>query len=217
MYITSLTVTIAPQQTNESIMNVPLTILQSWSELGSPEIRGFATRFASEHNLEVNWDTWEHSESTRTGTVEFFDLGKSDTETLARAHWNYDPLDDPDNSEPLDLPIDHMNYVTGVLTPAQFTSFWDCVDPELQPFTHLDDILRRLGMTPADHDELDHAVMSKVIAMQWWRAYPTIATGHNALECQPHLTVAVLDQINTMAINCYLDGENYDLFTTFVA
>jgi hypothetical protein len=217
MYITSLTVTVSPEQAKESITNVPLTILQSWSELGLPEIRTFATRFASEHNLEVNWDTWEHSESTRTGTVDFSDLGDRDAETLARARWNYDPLDDPDNSEPLDLPIDHMNYVTGVLTPAQFTSFWDCVDPELQPLTHLDHILRRLGMTPADHDELDHEVMSKVIAMQWWRAYPTIATGLNALECQPHLTVAVLDQLNTMAINCYLDGENYDLFTTFVA
>ena len=105
----------------------------------------------------------------------------------------------------------------GVLTPAQFTSFWDCVDPELQPLTHLDHILRRLGMTPADHDELDHEVMSKVIAMQWWRAYPTIATGLNALNGRPKLTSAVLDQINTMAINCYLNGENYDLFTTFVA
>lgn len=217
MYITSLTLTFAPEQSDESFLNVPLTVLQTWSDLGVQEIREFIKLFAIEHNLKVNWDSWSHSEEIRTGSIDFTDNTESSNETLVRANWSYDPLDDPDNSTPLELPNDHMKHVTGVLTPEQLQTFWDCVDPELMPLIHLDHLLRRLGMTPADHDELDHQVMSKVIAIQWWRAYPTTAAGHNALSEQPNLTSTVLDQINTMAIKCYLDAEQYDLYTTFVA
>ena len=181
------------------------------------EILGFINLFATEHNLKVNWESWSHSETIRTGSVDFVDNAASNSETLVRANWSYDPLDDPDNSAPLELPNDHKKHVTGVLTPGQLQAFWDCVDPELLPLIHLDHLLRRLGLTPAIHDALDYQVMSKVIAIQWWRAYPSTVAGDNALKQQPNLTSAVLDQINSMAINCYLDGERYDLYTTFVA
>jgi hypothetical protein len=198
-------------------MSVPLTVLQTWSDLGVQEIRGFINLFATEHSLKIDWDSWSHSEAIRTGSVDFTDNIEGNNETLVRVNWSYDPLDDPDNSAPLELPNDHMKHVTGVLTPDQLQAFWDCVDPELMPLTHLDYLLRRLGLTPADHDELDHEVMLKVIAIQWWRSYPTTTAGHKALKEQPNLTSTVLDQINTMAINCYLDAEQYDLHTTFVA
>ena len=217
MYITALTLTFAPGKPDESRMNIPLTILQGWSGIGAPEIKGFAALFASENDLQVGWNTWEHSEQTRTGSIGFWDTNDNESETLVRANWHYDPLDDPDNGEPLELPNDHKKYATFALTPEQHQSFWACVDPELEPLERLGDTLRRFGMTPADHDNLDHSVMEQVIAVQWWRAYPTTTTGHNALASTPDLTSAVIDQINTMAINCYLDGENYDLYTTFVA
>jgi len=217
MYITVLTLTFAPGKPDESRMNIPLTILQSWSGAGAPEIKGFAALFASENDLQVGWNTWEHSEQTRTGSIDFWDTNDEENETIVRANWHYDPLDDPDSGELLELPNDHKKYATLVLTPEQYQSFWACVDPKLEPLLHLDDTLRRFGMTPADHDNLDHGVMEQVIAIQWWRAYPTTITGHNALNGTPDLTNAVIDQINTMAINCYLDGENYDLYTTFVS
>jgi len=217
MYITALNITFAPGHTEETVTNVPLTILQGWSGIGSPEIKGFATLFATKYDLGINWESWVHNEETHTGSIDFWDINDDESETLVRANWHYDPLDDPDNGEPLELPNDHKKYATFALTPEQHQSFWACVDPELEPLERLGDTLRRFGMTPADHDNLDHSVMEQVIAVQWWRAYPTTTTGHNALASTPDLTSAVIDQINTMAINCYLDGENYDLYTTFVA
>ncbi len=59
--------------------------------------------------------------------------------------------------------------------------------------------------------------MKQVLALQWWRAFPSTAAGQEALKPQPNLTTQVVEQINTMAIHCYLDGENYDLYTTLVA
>ena len=80
----------------------------------------------------------------------------------------------------------------------------------------LDDLLRRLGMTPAEHNQADHFVMKSVLALQWWRAFPTITAGQSAIDSQPNLTTQVIDQINSMAMRCYVDGENYDLYTTLV-
>jgi len=223
MYITALNITFAPGHTEETVTNVPLTILQGWSGIGSPEIKGFATLFATKYDLGINWESWVHNEETRTGSIDFIDPNDEGEDVFARANWRYDPLDDPDNSELFALPelfaqlTDHKKYATGVLTPEQHRDFWACVNPELQPLQHLDDTLRRFGMTPAHHNNLDHGVMKQVIAIQWWRAYPTTTTGHNALASTPDLTSAVIDTINTMAINCYLDRENYDLYTTFVA
>jgi hypothetical protein len=216
MYITELTLTFFPGKPEESRINVPLTILQDWNGTGAPEIKGFAALFASENDLQVRWNSWEHSEHSRTGSIDFMDTNDEDSETIACANWHYDPLDDPDNGEPLEVPLDNK-YLSATLTPDQYKSFWACVNPELEPLDHLGQVLRRFGMTPADHDNLDHRVMEQVIAIQWWRAYPSTATGQFALNGTPDLTNTVIDQINTMAINCYFDGKNYDLYTTFVS
>ena len=125
-------------------------------------------------------------------------------------------LDDPDQAEILELPVDLHLDVIGVLTPHQQFRFWSCVDSELQPMDLLDDLLRRLGMTPAEHNQADHFVMKSVLALQWWRAFPTITAGQSAIDSQPNLTTQVIDQINSMAMRCYVDGENYDLYTTLV-
>ena len=147
MYITALNITFAPGHTEETVTNVPLTILQGWSGIGSPEIKGFATLFATKYDLGINWDTWVHSEQTRTGSIDFTDPNDEGENVFARANWRYDPLDDPDNSELFALPelfaqlTDHKKYATGVLTPEQHQAFWACVNPELQPLQHLDDTL----------------------------------------------------------------------------
>ncbi len=59
--------------------------------------------------------------------------------------------------------------------------------------------------------------MKQVLSLQWWRVFPNTAAGQEALKSQPNLTIQVVEQINTMTIHCYLDGENYDLYTTLVA
>ncbi len=59
--------------------------------------------------------------------------------------------------------------------------------------------------------------MKQVLALQWWRAFPSTAAGQEALSSQPDLTTQIVEQVNTMAMCCYLDGENYDLYTTLVA
>jgi len=132
------------------------------------------------------------------------------------ATWSYSELDDPDQAEVLDLPVNLHRHVIGVLTPHQQSQFWTCVDSELEHKLLLDDILRRLGMTPAEHDQADHLVRKSVLALQWWRAFPTITVGQSAIDSQPNLTSQVIDQINSMAMHCYVDGENYDHYTTLV-
>jgi hypothetical protein len=80
----------------------------------------------------------------------------------------------------------------------------------------LDDILRRFGLTPATHDDADHIVIRKVIALEWWRMFPTVAAGQITLDLGPDLTSDVLMRLMEKASLCFLEGDRFDLYDIFV-
>ena len=215
MYITQLVLTVGPETAHEKVISLPTTVIQEWNPTSTQTIKELVSVLAFEYALEVNWSTFTHDEETRVGKASLHEPAQSD-DCLMFATWSYTELDDPDLAELLELPVDLHRDVVGVLTPQSQAAFWSCVNQELEPMEFLDDTLRRFGMTPAEHDQADHVVMKHVLALQWWRAFPTITAGQSAIDSQPNLTSQVIDQINTMALRCYVDGENYDLYTTLV-
>jgi hypothetical protein len=215
MFITHMTVTFAGGTPDEHVTSLPTTVMQTWNPVDASGIKQLASLLAIEYDLDVDWESFEHNDETKAGSVDFFDSDDC-TEALMSAVWGYNELDDPDAGEEFELPVDLHRDVIGVLTPEQVNEFWACVNPELEPMDFFDDVLRRLMLTPAEHDFADRFVMKQVLALQWWRAFPTTQAGHQAILVKPDLTVAVLDQINSMAMRCFLDGENYDLYSTLV-
>ncbi len=99
-------------------------------------------------DLNVNWESFLHDEESRAGVVNFHE-GEDAGTVLMFATWSYSELDDTDQAELLELPVELHRDVIGVLTPIQGDEFWACVNPELEPMDFLDVMLRRFGMTPA--------------------------------------------------------------------
>ena len=87
---------------------------------------------------------------------------------------------------------------------------------DLDPFGVLDAFLRQLGLEPRNHDSPDRQVMRQVLALEWFRTFPTLHAGLVTLESGVKLTDAVLGQLALMANRCALEGEDYNLFGIFV-
>lgn len=170
------------------------------------------TRFARGLGYQVATDKWSHDPSTRAGSTMLGQLASTDgnPESLL-VSWGYDALDDIDLATSVALPIDHQSHAYGSLTPNQVDTFWQHVVEELQPFELFDDLVRQMGLTPREHDVQDVWVMRFVLALEWWRSYPTVEAGEQALTLHPELTNAVVAQVALMASRCFIEGSNYEL------
>lgn len=69
--------------------------------------------------VEVDWSTYEQAEVQRNGRVEMSVRFDDSPVLWSTMSWAYEPLDDPDNAEPLPIPVDFRTEVVGALTPAQ--------------------------------------------------------------------------------------------------
>jgi len=181
------------------------------------DIISYLDKLSLVDGIQADWDSFEHDEATRSGSVRIV-LGRSSTrKQVSTASWSYEALDDPDNAVAIPIPVDFRTEVVGVLTPAQQQKFWDLVSQDLEPFHVLDQVLERFGLTPTEHDEADTSTLRQVLALDWYRNFPTLDAGEQALDSKPDLTEVVLGQVTLMASRCGLEGEAYELFEIFVA
>ncbi len=77
-----------------------------------------------------------HDEESRAGVVNFHAVEDAGT-VLMFATWSYSELDDPDQAELLELPVELHRDVIGVLTPMQRDEFWAWFTQNLNPWTSL--------------------------------------------------------------------------------
>jgi len=218
VYVTNLEFSISPFPA--SMPNPKALSLHSIKSLNincASDIIGYLDKLSLVDGIQADWDSFEHDEATRSGSVRVI-LGRPTTrKQVSTASWSYEALDDPDNAEPLPLPVDYRTETVGALTPAQQEKFWNCVNDEVEPFQVLDAVLERFGLTPTEHDEADVFTLRQVLALDWYRNFPTLEAGERALESTPDLTDVVLGQVTLMASRCGLEGESYELFAIFVA
>ena len=217
MYITHLEFSISPFPA--SMPNPKALSLHTIASLSigcASDIIGYLDKLSLVDGIQADWDSFEHDETTRRGSVRVV-LGRPTTrKQVSLASWSYEPLDDPDNAEPLPIPVDYRTETVGVLTPAQLEKFWNRVNDEVEPFQVLDAVLERFGLTPSEHDEADVFTLRQVLALDWYRNFPTLEAGERALDVEPDLTDVVLGQVTLMASRCGLEGEAYELFGVFV-
>ena len=167
--------------------------------------------------VQVNWSSFQNNDFSHEGSVEMtVQWGDAPTE-LSTMSWGYEPLDDPDNAEPLPIPVDFRTEVVGALSPAQQEKFWSLVNEKLQPLQVIDAVLKRFGLTPTHHDEMDEVTLRNALALDWYRNFPSLEAGERVLNSQPDLTDIVLGQLTLMASRCSLEGKEYELFEVFVA
>lgn len=181
------------------------------------DIISYLDKLSLVDGIQANWDSFEHDEATRRGSVRVV-LGRPTTrKQVSTASWGYEALDDPDNAEHLPVPVDHQSDVVGVLTPDQQERFWNLVNPDIEPFQILDAVLERFGLTPTEHDAADDITLRNVLALDWYRNFASLEAGERALDSEPNLTDVVLGQLALMASRCGLEGQEYELFEIFVA
>jgi len=181
------------------------------------DIAAYVQFLDEKEHVQVDWASFEHDESTRDGSVQMTLVWDAFPAQVSTMSWGYEPLDDPDNAEPLPIPVDYRTETVGALTPAQREKFWSRVNEEVEPFQVLDAVLERFGLTPTEHDEADVFTLRQVLALDWYRNFPTLDAGERALDSEPDLTDVVLGQVTLMASRCGLEGEAYELFEIFVA
>jgi len=180
------------------------------------DIISYLDKLSLVDGIQADWDSFEHDEQTRSGSVRIV-LGRPTTrKQVSMASWSYEPLDDPDNAEPLPIPVDYRTETVGALTPAQREKFWNRVNHQVEPFQVLDAVLERFGLTPTEHDEADVFTLRQVLALDWYRNFPTLQAGERALDSKPDLTDVVLGQVTLMASRCALEGEEYELLDVLV-
>lgn len=174
-------------------------------------LRDYLRTVAHERNLLVDWLSWTHDNISRSGCVNLSSARSYEHIEGVVVAWTYDELDDPDKAEHLFVPIDHRSYALGFLTPSQVSMFWIQVASDFEPFGLFDGVARRMGLTPRDHDEADEQVLRFVLALHWWRAFPTVEAGEQALKLHPSLTGSVIAEVMLMASLCFLEGQEYEL------
>lgn len=174
-------------------------------------LRDYVRTLAHTHDLFVDWQSWTHDNISRSGGVNLSSTRSGEELRGVVVSWTYDELDDPDNAEHLFVPVDHRSYALGSLTPSQVSMFWMQVTPDFEPFGLFDDVARRMGLIPRDHDDADEEVLRFVLALHWWRAFPTVEAGEQALKLQPSLTGSVIAEVMLMASLCFLQGQEYEL------
>jgi len=180
------------------------------------DIISYLDKLSLVDGIQADWDSFEHDEETQSGSVRVV-LGRPTTrKQVSMVSWSYEALDDPDNAESLPIPVDYRTETVGALTPAQREKFWNCVNDEVEPFQVLDALLERFGLTPTEHDEADVFTLRQVLALDWYRNFPTLDAAERALDSKPDLTDVVLGQVTLMASRCGLEGEEYELFDVFV-
>ncbi len=218
MYVTSINFTVTPFDKRFPLpLRWTLHQVDSLGFADASDLAAYVQFLDDKPQVQVDWSSFEHNEFTHKGSVQMtVRWGDSPTE-LSTMSWHYEPLDDPDNAEPLEIPVDFRTEVVGALTPAQESKFWSLVNDELQPFRVLDAVLERFGLTPTDHDEGDEVTLRTVLALDWYRNFPTLAAGERVLDLEPDLTDVVLGQLTLMASRCSLEGKEYELFDILVA
>jgi hypothetical protein len=211
MYVTTINFTSSPFSESSEPDAFTLIDITKMNLKGVEDIRRVIAFLADRYETTFDWDSWQHDEQTHQGSIRFI---KAQEATMS---WSYSALDDPDLAEVVDIPVDHHAHAVGVLTPEQVNEFWGRVSPEINPIDIIDDILRQFGMTPAFHDEADHGVMRYVVALEWWRVFPSVAAGEATLRLEPDLTADVFARVTAMAARCYLERERFDLYEVFVS
>ena len=217
VYVTNIEFTISPfPRSFPEPETLPLTVIESFEIGCASGIITFLDFLSLVDGIEADWETFEHDEESRRGHVEIH-LGRgSNPRRVSTMSWSYEPLDDPDNAEPLTIPVDFHTEVIGAITPEQEDHFWRQVHESLDPFDVLDAFLQQHGLVPRFHDSADRTVIRKVLALEWFRNFPTLHAGEMTLDSGVNLTDAVLGQLALMANRCALEGPDYDLFEIFV-
>lgn len=215
MFITHLSVVAA--NSAAAPRRVPAQLVNIADVASEEELRSAVSHLADSLYLTVDTATWHHHEPTRQGSVSLqAKLDQAPEDSFVLVTWGYDPLDDVDLSPDLAVPVDHRSDALGALTPQQVESFWLHVDKHVAPFELFDDMVRRMGLTPREHDEQDAWVMRYVLALEWWRTFPTVEAGGKALALNPILTKSVVAQVALMASRCFLEGSEYELADVLV-
>jgi hypothetical protein len=174
-------------------------------------LRDTVRTLAQTRDLIVDWQSWTHDNISRSGRVSLYLPGNRKDLGSVIVSWSYDELDDLDKAEHLFVPVDHRSYALGSLTPSQVSLFWMQVTPNFEPFGLFNDVARRMGLVPRDHDEADEQVLRFVLALHWWRAFPTVDAGEQALGLNPSLTGSVVADVMLMASLCLLEGQDYEV------
>jgi len=217
MYITNFTCSIDPfNPSSAKPFSFSLHEILQMQLTNQDEVFGVIKSIEQACDLFLDWKTLVHNSESRHGSIDFR-LGGSQQDAISHCmSWAHSPLDDPDLAEFIDMPVNHRKEIIGVLTPAQIEKFWKSVNSTYEPLNVLTDLLRRFHLTPAHLDEFDIIVTRQVIAIQWWRAFPSVAAGEAALDLEPDLTAHVDALVTQMAAQCYLRGDLYELFAVFV-
>jgi len=218
MYITNFNCSIDPfDPSSGNSFSFNLHEMRQMQLTNQNEVAGVVKIIEDACDIALDWESLVHNDNSRDGSIEFRLLDSPQDAAPHRMFWFYSALDDPDLAELIEMPVNHRKDIIGVLTPEQIEKFWNSVHPDYEPIEVLTDLLRRFHLTPADLDEFDIIVMRQVLAIQWWRAFPSVADGDDALDLKPDLTAHVDALVTHMAAQCYLRGDLYELFGVFVA
>lgn len=217
MFITEIRLT-APgaPDTAGSLWQLSTQELHQLGLAGESDVQHLVESVAEEFNLGITSHSWQHDSTSRSGSVDMSSSTHPNEGSPLIMLWSYDSLDDLDRAVRLTIPVDHHNDVVRALTPEQVDRYWEHVSDELDPFALFDDAVRQMGITPRDHDSQDDFVMRYVLALEWWRAFPTVEAGEQALDLDPKLTMATVAQILMMATRCFLEGQDYELADVLV-
>lgn len=218
MYVTSIEFSVAPfSKRFPRPLRWTLHQVASLGFTDAADLASYVQFLDEKPQVQVDWSSFEHHESTHEGSVEMTVQWRDSPARPSTMSWDYEPLDDPDNAVPLEIPVDFRTDVVGALTMDQRLRFWGRVNPDLDPFLVLDAILERFGLVPTEHDAADLYTMRTVLALEWYRNFPTLEAGEATLDLEPDLTDEVLGALSLMASRCALEGEGYELFDIFVA
>lgn len=212
MFITQLHIADTSLDREQNAVKVmQLTEIAQLSLNDEDGLRDYVRTVAQARDLLVDWQSWTHDNISRSGRVNLFSARSCEDIKGVVVSWAYEELDDPDEAEHLFVPVDHRSYALGSLTPSQVSMFWMQVAPDFEPFGLFDDVARRMDLIPRDHDDADVEVLRFVLALHWWRAFPTVEAGEQALKLQPSLTGSVIAEVMLMASLCFLEGQEYEL------
>ena len=212
MFITHFRISTTPSDGEfDAVKELQLTEIAELGLQNDVELRRYVHVAALSRGLVVDWDSWVHESFSRTGCVNLRSTSEKGGSDVVVFSWTYNELDDLDKAEHLSVPVDHRDHALGSLTPEQVSMFWQQVAEDFEPFALFDDTVRRMGLIPRDHDDADEQVLRYVLALQWWRAFPTVEAGEKALSLEPSLTGPVVAHIMLMASLCFLEGQDYEL------
>lgn len=216
MYVTAVEFTVTPFNRRSQPLRWTLHQVAFLGFADAADIAAYVQFLDDKPQVQVDWSSFEHDETSHTGSVRMRVQWEESPAQVSEMSWGYEPLDDPDNAEPLPIPVDFRTEVVGALTPAQQEKFWSCVNQELEPFQVLDAVLERFGLTPTEHDAADQVTLRTVLALDWYRNFDSLEAAEQVLDLGPNLTDTVLGQLALMASRCGLEGDAYELFEIFV-